>query len=212
MKTPSSLKLVSIAAVLAAAASVRADITYHVNVNTAGLIGSPSAPLYLDFQLFDGTGLGNGSTTVSVSNFNFGGGSSAADNFGTGGVSGSLDSGLTLTDLSFYNEYFQGFTPGSTLQFDVQIDSTAQGGLTPDEFAFAILDNNLFNLPTNSLGADTFLQADIDGPSINLTTASSVDGLVPAPMATPVPEASTYGLLGAALLGLAALKRRRAAA
>lgn len=197
---------------LAAAASARADITYHVNVNTAGLIGSPSAPLYLDFQLFDGTGLGNGSTTVSLSNFNFGGGSSGADNFSAGGVSGSLDAGLTLTDSSFYNEYYQAFNVGSSLQFDLTIDSTAQGGFTPDEFAFAILDNNLFNLPTNSLGTDTFVQADIDGSSINLTTASSVDGLVPVPAATPVPEASTYGLFGAALLGLAALKRRRSAA
>jgi MYXO-CTERM domain-containing protein len=213
MNTPSRyLKLLSIGAILAAAASLHADMTYHVSLDTAGLQGSPSAPFSLDFQLFDGTGLGNANTTVSLWNFNFGGGSAGATTFDAGGVSGDLGSKITLTDSSFYNEFFQDFTPGSTLQFDVQIDSSWQSGGTPDEFSFAILDNNLFNLPTNALATDTFANVETDGTNFTVLTASSLDGTVPAPTVTPVPEASTYGLFGAALLGLAALKRRRAVA
>jgi len=221
MNTPSRfLKLLSFGAILAAAVSLRADITYRVTIATDALQGAPAGPFYVDFQLFDGTGAGNANTTVSLSNFNFGGGSSVAGTFDAGGVSGSLDSNITLTDSSFYNEFYQGFTPGSTLQFDLQISSSPQGGVTPDSFAFAFLDSTLSNLPTLAPGSDVFSYVEIGDGDPVVTNYASNDSIIPnaggpglsilAPSFQPVPEASTFGAAAAVgLLALAGLRRRK---
>src|SRR5205085_7168247 len=37
-----------------------ASVFYHIDVNTASLMGNPGAPFSLDFQLNDGSGVGDG--------------------------------------------------------------------------------------------------------------------------------------------------------
>ena len=108
----SSMLLAGIAAGTAAPAAA-SSITFHVQVSTAPLVGSPLAPFYLDFALNDGSGTLAGVNSVSIFNFNFGGGSPLGAPTLFGGASGNLSSSVSLTDnANFSNEFFQAFTPG----------------------------------------------------------------------------------------------------
>ena len=148
----------------------RADLAFTVTLNTSGLIGHAAGPFALDFQLVDGSGLGEGNNTVTISNFTFGGGAAAGSATLVGGVIGSLGAGLSLHDTVFFNEFTQGFTAGSTLSFDVHTTTNVDAGPTPDEFSFAILDKSGVELPTTDpTGVNTFLTVTLDSanPTIN---------------------------------------------
>jgi hypothetical protein len=49
-------------------------LNYHVTVATSPLIGHPAGPFSLDFQLTDGSGLGDANNTATISNLSYGGG------------------------------------------------------------------------------------------------------------------------------------------
>lgn len=203
------------AAVALASPVLRAQVAFDFHLNTSSLIGHPSGPFYLDFQLNDGSGLGNGNNTATLSLFNFHGGGALPDINTFGGVTGNLSSIVTLTDTSFFNEFFQAFTPGASLDFRFEL-TTVVDAPTPDLFAFSILDQNLFSLPTFS-PADAFVTIDITGPNPLVQAfagnATAPGGIgIPTPEVVPVPEPSTYGLIGAlALAGFVWMKRRRRA-
>lgn len=223
MKLPSFLPLASTALVCAFALFIspaaRAQAVFEINVNTSALIGHPAGPFYLDFQLNDGAGVGNGNNTATLSGFSFGGGAPLGAATVFGNVTGNLASTITLRDTTPFNEFFQAFTAGSALRFTLTLSNQVSVPV-PDLFSFAILDNDLFNLPTLAPGSDALFTVDIAGgtPIVNTYAGSSVfapvaGGLpiaLPAPAVVPVPEPSTYGLVGAALVGIVAWQRRRA--
>lgn len=206
-------------AALLTASLARAQSFFDVRLNTSPLIGHPAGPFYLDFQLNDGAGSGNGNNTAILSQFNFGGGSLLGSPMSSGGVTGSLASSVTLRDTSAFNEFLQGFTPGSSLSFRLSLTNNANAP-TPDLFSFSILDGNLFNLRTFSPGdSDALVVINLTGQSL-IANAYAGSGIpdqtgattiaLAAPSVTPVPEPSTYGLIGAALLGSLVWIRRRA--
>ncbi len=188
--------LACISAFLSAPASHASLVFYHFDVNTAALIGNPAGPFSLDFQLNDGSGLGDGNNTATIGNFTFGGGGILGPAYGTGGAAGDLAAGITLTDSTFFNDLYQGFTPGSTLGFDVTLTVNGDAGPTPDAFSFAILDNNLYNLRTTGVG-DTLVLVNLyaAGPAIQTGTTLS-----PAGVTVSVPEPSLAGMLAVGLL------------
>jgi len=208
------------ACALLVASVAHAQSVFAVQLNTSALIGNAAGPFYLDFQLNDGTGIGNGNNTAIVSQFNFNGGAPLGGATTFGGVTGSLASSVTLRDTSAFNEFFQAFTPGSLLSFRLSLTTNANAP-TPDLFSFSILDANLFNIRTFSPGnSDALIIANLTGPNLTLNTyagngvplAGATSIALPAPSAIPVPEPATYGLIGAALLGALACYRRRYAA
>jgi hypothetical protein len=125
---------------------------FSVSIDTAPLVGNANGPFYLDFQLTDGSGTGDGNNMATLSSFNFLGGSPSDTATHIGDSIGSLGSTVKLTDLSFFNEVYQAFKPGSTVSFNVSLSTNIDAGPTPDEFDIALLDGSLNNIPTTSVG------------------------------------------------------------
>lgn len=186
------------------------SVQFNVVVNTTPLIGNASAPFYLDFLLIGGP---TPSNTVTISDFGFSGGAPAgAATLSGPGVTGDLSSTVTLTDnVDFLNEFYQAFTPGATLGFEVTV-TTNEGTtppITPDAFSFAILDKNLINLPTTSpLFDDSLLFTNLTPGLVtsDLVTSSTTSPAGVTTTAAVVPEPATLVLFGT---GLALTVRRR---
>jgi hypothetical protein len=200
------LTILGFALTLAATAvpASAATINFNIVVNTAPLVGNPAGPFFLDFQL-----IGAGPNSLFIDSFDFGGGAAVGAPMLVGNAGGSLGSGVTLNDSgSFFNEFFQQFTPGNSLRFSVT--TTTNLTPTPDAFSFSILDGNLFNIPTNGLGDSlVFLTLNPNNTRRDIQTARGLN--VPGGPnysgvnAQVVPEPATLALVAA---GLAAAVRR----
>ncbi len=162
MKTILTGMLCAIALLVSTGLAAASTLTFDVLVNTAPLIGSSSGPFSLDFQLNGGTTFPNpNANSASITNFQFFGGSAAGGPTLIGGANGSLTAGVTLNNAANpFNEFFQAFIPGSSLRFTVSV-TTNLATPTPDIFAFAILDKDLFNIPTTSAFGDSLIQFNI---------------------------------------------------
>ena len=108
----------------------RADFVAGVTVDTSPLVAeypnSPGLVYGLQFVLIDGSGTGDSSTTVNISNLSYGSGSGPAGP-------------LSLTDNAFIVIDTEVFTPGSTLGFTLDIQHNA--ALPSDTFEFTLLSN-----------------------------------------------------------------------
>ena len=116
---------------------VGATPLYLVSLNTSTL---GAGTFYLDFQLNDGGG-SLGDNTVALTDFAFGGGSATGAPLITGNASGTVGTGVTLTD-SAITDFTQAFLPGTGLSFLMSLP-TRQVDLPPDLFTLAILDSGL---------------------------------------------------------------------
>jgi hypothetical protein len=176
-------------------------IQYYVDINTASLIGNPSGPFSLDFQLNDGSGAGDANNTATINNFTFGTGSASGTPSLAGGAAGNLSGAVTLIDTTPFNEFYQAFNAGNDLTFDVTLTLNSDAGPTPDSFSVAILDNNLYNLPTTGIG-DTFLMVNL-GPTPSVTTGFSTSpGVTVSVAAVPEPGSLAWISLGLMAFGL----------
>jgi hypothetical protein len=168
-----------------------------VTVDTSALAGTQAD---LAFDLIDG---GPPPNTVTLSGFTTDGTLGASSS--TGDVTGAFPGTVTLADTSFFNEYLQNETLGTTFQFI--LDSTnLPADLTsfPDGFALFLLDHATgLSLVTTSdpTGADALFLW-----SLGTTTApdlySSDTVHVTIGPVNPAPEPSTLSL---AMIGIAGL-------
>lgn len=218
-----------LACALLAAPATRADILVNFQLNTSALVGNAAGPFAINFQLIDGDGAAN--NTATLTNFNFGAGGSPGGPPPTlppsyeGGASGSLATTVVLTDSAFFNEFVQGFTPGSLLSFDLLLTTNVAAGGIPDQFSFALLDSSGFEVPTLGPGSE-FLSINIDSPLPDVApfpsdpstplpgnpTAPGVAIGLPGVTVTQVeviPEPGTAALLAAGLLPALGIVRRR---
>lgn len=196
--------------------AAQATAIYTVTMDTSALAGHPAGPFYLEFQLIDGDGTGDGNNTVVLNNFLFGtGGGALPGPFTIGSVTGDFSAGITLSDSEFFNLYEQGFTPGDWLSFTVWTTLNADSGPTPDQFSFAILDNTESQLPTAGF-FDVFLYHDLNPGSVPQVFASDPNrdpigggtGItMDAPTVQDIPEPCTWTMLLAGLPIFAALRR-----
>ncbi|MFO1433783.1 MAG: NF038129 family PEP-CTERM protein [Candidatus Competibacteraceae bacterium] len=179
---------------------------YSVSLNTLPLVGNSAGPFYVEFQLNDGSGIGDGNNTVTLSDFQFGSGGGAAGNPVTeGSATGSLTTGVVLTDSEFFNSFYEEFTPGSLLSFVLEITTQADP-ITPDQFSFAILDKTLTEIPTFGPG-DALLTIDIVSPNLIVQTFSSNPGEPPGIELAAPTVISAPGTLALLLVGLGGLLR-----
>lgn len=188
----------------AAPAPARAAL-FSISLDTSGLVGQ--GEFQLNFQLIDGDG-GVGSL-ITLSDFDFGGGSPVGDPvpappFANAG-SGSLSTEVTLQDTAFFTSFTQGFLPGSTLAFLLEVTGSSDPS-TPDYFTMALLDSRGFEVPTLGFAEELLSLALVTGAApLSFGTDPARTNLnVPAPTVAAVPEPATALLVltGTALIGV----------
>lgn len=193
-------------------ATSHAALAYHIIINTSTLNTLPNVAnglFSLDFQLNSGDTLNNNSATINNFTFNGGGAFGSATFFG--GATGDLGSAITLTDSGAFNEIYQAFNAGSTIQFDLFLSQNVDTGFTPDSFTISLLDNTLSNITTDSTdGANTLLHLDINSPTAGNQYAgmnfASGTGSYSSVAAIPEPSAI---MLGVVACGFGVFRRRR---
>ncbi len=185
--------------------AARADLTWTVSLDTSQLVANPTGPFALDFEL-----LGTNGNTVTLTNFSFGGGSAGPGSAHlTGLASGDLGIGssVSLTDntVSFFNDFNQQFTPGSTLTFTMDSTLVAPpSSSAPDNFSMVIFSGydpvHGYNpstatggtaIPTTDGNNSTFFNFNINGPgSTTVDSFPSESGDISITV-TLVPEPSS---------------------
>jgi hypothetical protein len=198
-------------------------ITYTVTFpDTTSLENQPGrGPYYLDFQFNDGSGAGgDGNNTVIISRLSLGGGALVGTGVPSGGTTGDLSFAVTITDSTFFNDFNQQFTPGSSLSFQVSLtqivgpgEDPSAGGV-PDEFTFAIQYTDPLtgqtDIPTTNFNA-AFATIDVTSPALTVTPSGSdvssgfdvpAPGVTPSATAVPEPTSLSLALLGLAVLGV----------
>ena len=199
-----------------------ADAIYNVTLDTTSLVGHPAGPFYVFAEFTDGNGIGDANNSATLSNFTFGGGSALGSPLLFGGASGSLETGVRITDSSALGFFAEQFAPGLQLNFSLDLTLNDDSGGTPDRFTFFLLDSSEVPLPTLAPVGDYFFGADIystgaifDAYGSDTSRSLSVGGpaSIPVPTITSVssvPEPSTIYLLGGALAMMGVLRHRSA--
>lgn len=186
-------------------------LPFDVQLDTGPLGGGSFS---LVFDLIDGDAVAN--NTVALGNFQFGGGGATGSPTLTGGATGNLATTATLTDIAFFNEILQGFTPGTAFSFHVDTTSSFAGG-TPDSLALFVVDNGTgLPVPTlDPLGADAFVTFDLRMPSPLVhafgTDLARTSLAIAAPLVStgsqPVAEPSSLGFVGCGMIALLGYRR-----
>lgn len=178
-----------------------APITYDVTVDTSSISGTAGS---LDFNFNPGP-LVTQAASLQIINFTSDG-TLAGSPMLTGDVAGALPATLTFDNGAGFNDYFEGFTFGSTLSFQVSLygpalsspDGTSTSGST---FAFSMFSDASGTMPaltTDTTDGFAFtVDVNLDGTT-TVSNFSAQTTVVPA--TTPaVPEPGTLPLMAAAI-------------
>lgn len=192
-----------------ATAASAGPIIYNVSVDTASISGTAGS---VDFNFNPGPLV---TQPASLQIVNFGSNGVLAGNPAlTGDVVGTLPGALTFDNGSGFNDYFEGFTYGSRLSFQVSLYGPALSmpdGVSTSGSAFAF---GMFSDPAGTIpvlttdttdGFAVTIDVNLDGTTTptNFSTETVV-----APATVQTPEPSTLGLLAAALAAFPALRSR----
>jgi len=215
--------LFAILALFGASLASHAGVAYTVSLDTSALVGL--GPFGLAFQFADGSGnlVPDANNNVTVSNFQFGGGSPSGSPVilsTVGFISGSLDSGtVSMIDDQPFGYFAQLFTPGPTLSFLLESTTNLDAGGVYDLFTFGITDSGFFPIATTAGDGTDLLSLTLDDP-LNPTLATYgtdypdfTDFALRAPLVTgvgEVPEPATWLPVGLILGGAWCRRRWRA--
>lgn len=173
-----TLCCVSALLLFAGATPGRAD-TFHIEQGLTGLretarLEQFDGTFYFQFQLTDGSQLGNGTTQVRITNFQLIGGTLGEPLEPLGAATGTLSSlvHLTDTDPSFAGlaDYAQAFqipvlsTAPIAISYDITLNATGYDSPMPDALFMRILTPNLTPVPTFSSTGEDFLTAEFQAP------------------------------------------------
>ncbi len=183
-------------------------ITYDVTVDTSSLDGTTGS---LDFNFNPGS-LVTQAASLQILDF-ASDGSLAGSPALTGHVSGALAGTLTFDNGTAFNDYFEGFTYGTMLSFDVSLygpalsspDGVSTSGST---FAFSMFSaGTIPALTTDTTDGFAFtVDVNLDG-STTVTDYSAETGVVP--QTSTVPEPNNIVLILAAIVCGGAMRLRR---
>lgn len=187
---------ISFLAVLCACAAM-ADTIYSVSVDTSSIENTAGS---LDFNFNPGL-LVTQSASLQILNFASDGTLAGGCPCGTGDVSGTLPGTLTFDNGTSFNDYFEGFTFGSTLSFDVRLygpavnspDGVSTSGST---FAFSMFSNSAGTTPTLTTDTTNGFAFTTDVNLDGTTTVSDFSAQTSvAPETSSVPEPNEIGPL-----------------
>jgi hypothetical protein len=146
-------------------------------------------------------------TTITLSEFAFGGGMPSGDPEFLGGASGDVAGSITLTDSEFLSFASQGFIAESLLSFRLSTTTTVEPG-TPDLFAFHLIDSFGELFPTSDpTGANALFVINFDSATPDFQNYGV--RVTEVPDVTTVPEPGTLLLMGIGLASMAARTRAR---
>ncbi len=186
-----------------------APITYDVTINTSSIAGTAGS---LDFNFNPGS-LTTQSASLQILGFSSDG-SLAGSPALTGDVGGALPSTVTFDNGTGYNDYFEGFTYGSTLSFDVSLYGPAlssPNGISTlgSTFAFSMFSDSAGTIPvlTNDMidGFAFTVNVDLNG-STTVTNYSDQTDVEPPTSATPEPGGLLLVATGLMLLAFVGLR------
>lgn len=171
-------------------------ITYGVTVDTSSITGTAGS---LDLNFNPGPLLAQ-AANLRILNFTSNGAVSGTPSI-TGDVSGILPGTLTFDNGTGFNDYFQAFTFGSNLSFEVMLfgpalttpNGSAMSGST---FAFSMFSDAAGTIPALTTDLVNGFAATID---VNLDGTTTVTNLSAQTGINPVPEPSGAVLIGAAI-------------
>jgi hypothetical protein len=177
-----------------------APITYDATVNTSSIFGTAGS---LDFEFNPGP-LVTQSASLQILNFSSDG-TLAGSPMLTGDVAGALPATVTFDNGTGFNDYFEGFTFGSTLSFQVSLygpalsspDGTSTSGST---FAFSMFSDPAGTIPaltTDMTDGFAFtVDVNLDGTTTvtNFSAQTTVVPITPA-----VPEPGSLALMAAGI-------------
>jgi hypothetical protein len=182
-------------------------ITYAVTVDTSTILGTAGS---LDFNFNPGP-LVTQPASLQILSFASDGALAGACPCGTGDVSGQLPATVTFDNGTGFNDYFDDFTFGTTISFDVSLygpalsapDGASTSGST---FAFSMFSNAAGTIPVlTSDATDGFAftaDVNLDGTTA-VTNFSSEASVQPANGAVPEPNTLPLMAVGIGVLCLA---------
>jgi hypothetical protein len=179
-------------------------ITYVVTVSTSSITGTAGS---LDFNFNPGP-LVTQAASLQMLGFSSDGSLAVGPTL-TGDVSGALPSTVTFDNGTGFNDYFQGFTYGSTLSFDVSLygpaltspNGTSTSGST---FAFSMFSDAAGTLPVLTNNVTEGFAVTID---VNLDGTTTLTNFSPETTASVSPEPNSVVLIGTATALMGALLR-----
>jgi hypothetical protein len=198
-----------ISLVLGAAFASASPIVYNVTVDTSSITGTEGA---LDFNFNPGP-LVTQSASLQILDFTSDGMLAGACPCAMGDVTGQLPGTLTFDNGVFFNDYFDDFTFGTTISFEVSLYGAALS--SPDgvstsgsAFAFSMFSDQGL---TPALTADTndgfafTAQVNLDGTT-TVTNFSSQTAVTQQGGGSSVPEPASLALSAVALIWVGALR------
>ena len=174
----------------------------------------------LVWNWWTGAGIGDSNNIVTLSAIDFDGGSALGNPVVFGGLTGSLETGISLTDSSFVNLFTEQFAPGLALSFTLTLTNNDNPNGIPDGLTIFLVDASGVPLPTMAPAGDYFLTSALEsgGPVFDAygsdqSRAPYVGNPVSIPAPTisavsSVPEPPTVYLIGAGFLALAASRKK----
>jgi hypothetical protein len=198
-----SLRLFGALLPLLGSVAFASPAVYDITVDTSTIAGTSGS---LDFNFNPGPLV---SQPASLQILNFTGGTPLSTPVDTGDVTGILPATLTFDNGSPFNDYFQTYTFGSSLSFQVSLFGpalTAPDGMSTSGSSFA------FSMFSDAAGTKPVLTSDTsDGfavkVDVNLDGSTTLSNF----LATATPEPGGLTMLGLVIAGgLFYLQRRTA--